>query len=182
MRSPRFCIAEQHGLQEPKYRLIDDLAKSLVNGAVETTENLLPARLRFVRGPYSFTKIPRLAPSAGLVADFSHAYETIAIHPGSDEASYICIINHADNRPYTARILAQPLGSRGAPANWGRVVTFIQFVALKLLYIAVGAFVGDVYFAEDAKIANSGFWAFKQLCRLLGFNTSDKRVEYMRLA
>ena len=25
---PRFCISEQHGLQEPKYRLIGDVAKS----------------------------------------------------------------------------------------------------------------------------------------------------------
>ena len=76
--------------------------------------------------------------------------------------------------PYTARILAQPFGSR-APENWGRVVTFAHLVALKLLYLAVGAFTGDVYCDEDAKIANSGFWAFKQLRRLLGFNTSDRK-------
>ena len=27
--SPRFCISGKHGLQEPKYRLADDLTKSL---------------------------------------------------------------------------------------------------------------------------------------------------------
>ena len=106
---------------------------------------------------------------------FSHAYKTIALHPGSAEASYICIINPVDNRPYTARILAQPFGSRRSPSNWGRVVKFIQFVARKMLHLAVGAFVADVYCAEGAAIAKSGPWAFKHLCRLLGFVTSDKK-------
>ena len=79
------------------------------------------------------------------------------------------------NRPKTARILAQPFGSRRAPSNLGRVVTFIQFVARKLLHLAVGAFVDDFCCAECAKIAKSGFWAFKHLCRLLGFVTPDKK-------
>ena len=45
---------------------------------------------------------------------------------------------------------------------------------LELLYLVVGAFVADVYCAEDSSIVNSGFWASKQLCRILGFLTADK--------
>ena len=91
--------------------------------------------------------------------DFSHAYKTIALHPNSSDASYICFINPTDNRPYKSKILVQPFGSRRAPANWGRVVTFIQFLAFRLLHIVVGAFVDDVYCAESAKLSGSSFWA-----------------------
>ena len=175
MLSPRFRIAEEHGLQEPKYRLIDDLTKSLANGAVETTEAYCPHDLdSFV----ALTRLQKYHGSRHLRAwslYFSHAYKTIAIHPGSAEASYICIINPANNRPYTARILAQPFGSRRSPANWGRVVTSIQFVARKLLRLAVGAFDGDVYCADDAKIDNSGFCDSEHLRRLHGCITSDKQ-------
>ena len=47
-------------------------------------------------------------------------------------------------------------------------------MAPKLIRLAVGAFVGDVYCDGDAKIANSGFWAFKKLRSLLGFVSSGK--------
>ena len=37
-----FCISEQHGPQQPKFRLIDDLSKSLANGALHPTETYCP--------------------------------------------------------------------------------------------------------------------------------------------
>ena len=114
--------------------------------------------------------------------DFPHAYKTISLHPVSDEASYIFTTNPVGHRPYTARILAQPVGSGRAPENWGRVGAIIYLVAIKLIYLAVGAVVGDVYCASNAKIANSGFWEFKQLRHLLGFNTPDREPENLRRA
>ena len=39
---PRFCIPEQNGLQQKKYRLVDDLTKSLVSGDVETSKTYRP--------------------------------------------------------------------------------------------------------------------------------------------
>ena len=134
---PLFCTTEQRGLQEPKYRATDDLAKSLLGGEVKTTETYRP---QDVDSFVALTRLQKSHVSHHLRAwslDFSRAYKTIAHHPGSAEASYTCIINHADNRPYTARILVQPFGSRRAPANWGRVVTCIQFVAHKLIYVEV---------------------------------------------
>ena len=34
---------------------------------------------------------------------------------------------------------------------------------------------GDVFAAEPAAAATSGFWAFKRLARMIGFITSDKK-------
>ena len=56
---PRFCIAEQHGNQGPKYRVIDDLAKSHVSLTVGASDTYCPqdlgafmvlARLRHLYG------------------------------------------------------------------------------------------------------------------------------------
>ena len=173
--SPRFCIAEHHGIQEPKFRLIDDLTKSNVNKAVQMSETYCP------QGIDSFVALTRLQHTNGAAdlqqwsVDFSHAYKTIALHPSSADAAHICFLNPVDNQPYKCRILVQPFGSRRAPANWGRVVTFLQFLARKLLSLIVGAYVDDVFCTEGRAIAKSGFWAFKRLCALLGFNTSDKK-------
>ena len=151
------------------------MAKSLVNGTVESSETYCPQDID------SFVAHARLQVSYGedrlraRDVDFSHAYKTIARYPGSADAAYICFMNPLNNRPNKSRILAQPFGGRRAPANWGRVVTFVQFVALKLLYLAVGAFVDDAYCAENIPIAKSGFWAFKQIFLLIGFSTSGKK-------
>ena len=107
--------------------------------------------------------------------DFSLAYKTIALHPSSSEVANICFLNPADYRPYKCRILVQPFGSRRAPANWGRVVTFPQFLARRLLSLVVGAYVDDVFCSESSYLAKSGFWASKRLCALLGFVTSDRK-------
>ena len=38
-----------------------------------------------------------------------------------------------------------------------------------------GAFFDDVYCAEPSPLAQSGFWAFKRLCQITGFPTSDHK-------
>ena len=173
--SSRFCIAEQHGQQEPKFRLIDDLTKSLVNGTVESSETYCPhvldslVALARVKGSYGSDQLRAWS------VDLSNAYKTIAPLPGSADAAYICFTKPFNSRPYKSRILAQSFDSRRAPANLDRVVTFVQFVALKLHYLAVGALVGDVYCAGNIPIAKSVFWAPKQLFLHIGFNTSDTK-------
>ena len=97
-----------------------------------------------------------------------------ALRPSSSEASYICFLNPIDNRPYKSPILAQPYGSRRAPANWGRVATFLQFLARVLLSLAAVAYVGDVYSSESNYMEKSGLWAFGRLCSLLGFNAAGR--------
>ena len=133
------------------------------------------------QGIDSFVALTRLQHMRGAVnqkqwsVDFSHAYKTIALHPSSADADHICFLNPSDNRPCKCRILVQPFGSRRAPANWGRVVTFLQFLARTLLSLVVGAYVDDVFCSEGRVLVRSGFWAFKRLCAILGFNTSDRK-------
>ena len=87
--SPMFCIAEHHGIQEPKFRLIDDITKSNVNKTVQMSETYFP------QGLDSFIALTRLQHVNGAdnlkqwSVDFSHAYKTIAMHPSSSEAADI---------------------------------------------------------------------------------------------
>ena len=172
--SPMFCIAEHHGVQEPKFRLIDDLANSNAN------ETALMSETYCHQGLDSFVALTRLQHINGAdglkqwSADVSHAYKTIALHSSSSEAAHIFFLNPIDNGPYKSRIPPQPFGSRRAPANLGRVVTFLQFLARVLLSLAVEAYVEDVFSPEINYLANSGFWASKRMCSLLGFNTSGR--------
>ena len=143
--SPRFCIAEQNGDQEPKYRVIDDLAKSQVNLTVGASDTYFPQDMD------TFMVLPRLQHIYGASnlrmwsLGFPNAYKTIGLNEASKEAAHICFSNPINNRPYKARVLVQPFGSRRAPANWGRVVTFLQFVAGEILQVTTGAFVDDVF-------------------------------------
>ena len=161
--SPRVCISEHHGLQGPKFRLIDDLTESNVNKTVQMSEKYCP------QGLDSFVASKRIQHSNGAVGlkqwpvDFSHAYKTIATHPSSAEAAHICFLNPAGNWPYKCRMLAQPFRSRRAPSNWGRVVAFLQFLARVLLSLAVGAYVEDAFCSDSNYLVRSGFWAFRRL-------------------
>ena len=88
---------------------------------------------------------------------------------------HICRFNPKNKRMYKARVLAQPFGSRRSPANWGRVVTFLQFVAGGILHVSTCAFAYDVFCVESRRLEMSGFRAPKQLCELIGFPTSKKK-------
>ena len=173
--SPRFCISEHHGVQEPKFRLIDDLAKSNVDKTVQMSETYCP---QSPDSSVALTRLQNIDGADGLKqwsVDFPRAYKTIALHPSSSEDAYISFLNTIDNRPYKSRILAQPFGSCRAPANWVRVATFLQFLARVLLSLAVGAYVEDVYCSESNYSAKSGFWDFKRMCSLLGPNASGSK-------
>ena len=107
--------------------------------------------------------------------DFPNAYKLISLNASSSIAPHICFLNPTGRSPYRDKASVQPFVSRRALGNWGRVATFLQFAARGLSLPTLGAFVDDVYFAESAKAANSGFRAFKQLGSILGFNTSTKK-------
>ena len=172
--SPRFCISEQHGLQ-PKHRVVGDLSRSLANSTTATVDTYCPQDLdTIVSQSRLLTSLWEVVLQAWSVG-FSNAYKTIGLRETSYEAAVVCVANPVTKVPHKAQILAQPFGSRRAPANWGRVVSFIQFVALRLFRLSVGSFVDDVYCSEPASTISSGFWVFKRLYQLLGFPTSDRK-------
>ena len=107
--------------------------------------------------------------------DFPHAYITIALGPSSSEAANICFPNPAHSRPYKCKTPAQPFGNRRAPANRGRAVSFIQFLARRLLAMVARAYVDDVFFSESSFVVRSGFRASKRLCGLLSFVISGRK-------
>ena len=78
---PAILYGGKHGKQEPKFRLIDDLTKSLVNGTVESSGTYFPKDLD------SIVAIARVQASYGAdqlrarSSDFPHAYKTIALRP-----------------------------------------------------------------------------------------------------
>ena len=117
--SPRFCISQQHGNQEPKYRAIGDMAQSQVNITVGASDTYCPQDLDM------FMALARLQQKCGATnlrmwpLYFPNAYKTIGLNEASWEAAHICFTNPANNRPYMARVLVQPFGSRRSPANWG---------------------------------------------------------------
>ena len=175
VKSPRFCISEQHGLQEPKYRVIGDLTRSHVNSTTDTSDAYCPQDMdALVAHVRSLAKLGASDFRARSV-DFPNAYKTIGLHESPSEEATICFVEPTTNIPHKARILDQPFGSRRATTNWGRVVTFIQFIAKELLALTVGAFADDLYCAEPRGTASSGFWAFKKITKLLGSPTSDKK-------
>ena len=173
--SPRFCISEQHGLQEPIYRAIGDLSRSCVNTTTDTKDTYSPQDLATLVA--QVRSLARLGASDFMAwsADFANAYKTIGLREPPNDASAVCFVNPHTNAPHKACISVQPFGSSRAPANWGRVVTFIQFLAKELLPLTAGAFVDAVYCAEPTSVAASGFWDFKRLAGLLGFPTPDKK-------
>ena len=165
---PRFCMSEQHGKQEAKYRVIDDLPKSHVGGAAGACETYFThylcafVVLAILHRKYGADKLRMWS------ADFSNAYKKRGLNKESGRAARICFSNPANNLPYKAKVLARPPGIRRAPANWGSVATCLQFVACEVLRLATENFADDVFCAESRRVAMSGFWAFKQLCLFIG--------------
>ena len=100
--------------------------------------------------------------------DFPNAYKTIGLRGSSMGASAVCFVDPHTNAPRKSRILVQPPGSSLAPEDWGRVVTFAQFIAKELPTLTVGASADDVYCAEPTQLATSGFWDSKRLTGLMG--------------
>ena len=67
----------------------------------------------------------------------------------------------------------QPFGSRMGPSNWGRVVTFLQFLSRELLLVATGTFVCDVFLLGAIQIGHE---------RLSGLRETLPRIRVPHIA
>ena len=87
--SPRFCVAEQHGLQEPKYRVVDDLSRSYVDATADTTDTYCPQDLDTLVA--QVRTLARLGASnfKAWSVDFSNDYKTIGLHESSKDAATV---------------------------------------------------------------------------------------------
>ena len=173
--SPRFRIDEQHGQKLPKFRVIDDLSRSQANSTEDTSDTYCPENLdTLVAQARTVANLGQGNLKARSV-DFPNGYKTIGIRGKSKDAATVCFARPDGNKPFKARILSQPFGSRRAPANWGRVATCCQFLASRLLTLVVAAYAGDIFCCEPPATFTSGFRAFEALAKLLGPPTSDRK-------
>ena len=77
---PRCCVAEQHSLQQPKYRVVDDLSMSQVNATAGASDAYCPHGLdTLVAQKRTLPKIGA-ADFRAMSVDFPNAYKTIGIH------------------------------------------------------------------------------------------------------
>ena len=78
--STRFCIAGQHGLQGPKYRVIDDLSRSCVNSTGDAADKYCPHDLDTLVAQVRTLANFGLTDLIAWSVDFSNAYKTIGLH------------------------------------------------------------------------------------------------------
>ena len=111
--SPRFCIAEKHGLQQAKYSVRDGLSRSAVNSTVRTGHAYFPQDLD---APVAHARLRTKLGATDLRArsvDYSNAYQAIGIHESSHEAATVCFVNPNDNVPHKANVITHPIVDAG---------------------------------------------------------------------
>ena len=78
-----------------------------------------------------------------------------------------------DGVPHMASLKTQPFGSRRAPANWGRVTSFVQCVLRNVCAVWLAGFAVDCFSAEPVGNAITAIQATKEVGELLGASLSD---------
>ena len=75
--SPRFCISEQHGKQQAKFRVVDDLSRSQANSTADTSDTYCPENMDvLVTQSRTFANLGRTDLKAWSV-DFPNAYKLL---------------------------------------------------------------------------------------------------------
>ena len=112
--SPRFCISEQHGLQEPKYRVVDGMSRACANSTADATDTYFPQDLETLVA--QVRAIARLGASdcKARPVDFAYAYKTIGIRKSTNVAATVCFAKPNANAPRKTRIRPHPFGSSRA--------------------------------------------------------------------
>ena len=176
--TPRFAQEACRGLNlEPKIRLIDDFKASGVSELLSSADTSVPQGLDCFLGMATFFKL--LNPDCTLRVfseDFAHAYKTVGIPVAQAKFATIAMAPPT-GEPHVATLRTQPFGSARAPANWGRVTKFIQFLMERLFFAVIFIFVDDVFAVEPLQTISSAHKAFTTLCNLLGFELSAAKAQ-----
>lgn len=146
--TPRFGIPEQHGEGVLKIRTIDDFRASGINNILDTVDTSIPENLDVALACISLYK--HLAPGCILnisSADFAHAYKHVPLTESQKDFATIVFCS-PDGIVHSEVLRTQPSGSRRAPANWGRVAAFAEFVLFKIFGVVMFVFVDDCFIIE----------------------------------
>ena len=173
--SPRFAIEEQHGAGKLKVRVIDDFKASQVNDLLGMVDTSVPETLDvflamlLTQGHHNPT-----ADLSAFSVDFAHAYKQVGIAEAQADFATVVLADHA-GVPHVASLKTQPFGSRRAPANWGRIATFFQFIMRVLFHMWVGVYVDDVFACEPSSLAEEAFALVKEVADILGLELSHDK-------
>ena len=176
--TPRFALVEEHGLDtEPKIRLIDDFKASGVNSLLASLDTCVPQGLDVFFSAISFFKL--LDPNVELntfTEDFSHACKTVGLPIAQSKFATI-VLAPPDGPPHVASLRTQPFGSARAPANWGRVATFIQHVLQRVFGVTAFVYVDDVFVVEPVDTIGSAREVLKTVCEVFGFRLAPGKSQ-----
>ena len=100
--------------------------------------------------------------------DFQHAYKHIPIDATQTAFAHIAVAPPSGD-VLVAELRTQPFGSSRAPANWGRVTAFAQWLLSSLFGIYLAKYVDDCYSLEPNITCVTAFHVVKDVCDLLGF-------------
>ena len=123
--TPRFAAQGKKGA---KIRLIDDFSASGINDIVATIDTDVPENLDAMLALSNFYY--KLNPDVSLQAfsvDFQHAYKNVPMCRHQGEFAQI-LLSPPEGELLVAELRTQPFGARRAPANWGRVTAFSQWI------------------------------------------------------
>ena len=173
--TPRFCIKEQHGNQDVAYRVIGDLKRSKLNDNLKQWDTYFPEAIeRFFAIAREMGEITKEKPLEW-AGDFHKAYNNVALSQQSVKYAVVGVFNPEDGKVYAFRLKVLPFGGARPPAKWGRVAKFAQTTLMKILKIATGCFVDDLYNCEAESTAVSPFTTARELIKLLGLQLSPKK-------
>ena len=175
--TPRFAIAENHGLGREKIRLIDDCKISELNKTLEMFETSVPDSLNValtMARTHSMTW--RQLTLQLVIVDFSHAYKHIGIDQNQHFYAHIALLSPT-GIPMHCRLNTQPFGSARAPANWARMTNAFGFLLMRLFALWVAIYVDDCYTIEPDGTAQSALDTLNGLAKILGLVLEpDKQV------
>ena len=175
--TPRFAQDEQHGLQDEKIRAIDDFKASGINDILSTMDTAVPDTLDAFLGMATYYSLIQHEPDLlAFTADFPHAYKHVGIPVR--HAGFATIILAPPSGPlHVATLRTQPFGSSRAPANWGRVTRFIQFILERIFGVVIFVYVDDCFCIEVATTVQSALKCFTGVCELFGFSLSPTKSQ-----
>ena len=173
--APRFAITEQHGAGTGKMRLIDDFKAIAINDLVSSLDTDIPDGLDAMLEVASFYhSVDHQCQLRGFSVDFQHAYKHIPIDASQADFAYIAI-SPPSGKVLCAELRSQPFGSTRAPANWGRVAAFVQWMLSAFFSIYLAKYADGCYSAEPKVACASAFYVAKDVCNLLGYKLEMKK-------
>ncbi|CAE7258535.1 unnamed protein product [Symbiodinium sp. CCMP2592] len=184
-------VSRRFGLRQgPKVRCIDNLTSSGVNLAVQAYEAPQPQSTDVVASTcqrllrYIKRKVGKAVFNLlGKAFDLTAAYRQLPVHPGSEWASYICLIHPKTHERVYFRMRAMPFGSSMAVYSFLRISHSLWFLGTKALLLPWSSFFDDYITFATSGQALSAESSVTAMFKLLGWafaESGDKSHDFAK--